>query len=100
MATAVTRYFLNADGESFALDANQQAMRSYIADWVIWGRSLAVYTWTCIELEADVTVVAFYSCWDREEDGIRAGETITDIFVRVVDLCTCCEHDYDYAANE
>jgi hypothetical protein len=101
MATTVTRYMLTADGAAGTLNSSVRQMNDFIADCATsYLRDFAVYRWTCIDLDAEVLVVAVYAWWTDEKLGIRAGETITDIFCKVNDLCTCCEHEYDYAAND
>jgi hypothetical protein len=101
MATTVTRTMLNSDSGAHAvLSSSVRGMNDFIAEAATaFARDFAVYRWTCIELDAEVTVVAFYAWWNNEETGTRAGETITDVFTKVADLCTCCEHEYDHDYN-
>ncbi|MFE9525175.1 hypothetical protein [Streptomyces sp. NPDC006631] len=102
MATQVTRYMLNSDsGTAGVLNSSVRQMNDFIAEFSLnFTVDFAVHRWTCIELDAEVAVVAFYAWWNDEKTGTRAGETLTDVFVKVTDLCTCCEHEYDYDANE
>ncbi|MFF1701247.1 hypothetical protein [Streptomyces sp. NPDC058252] len=97
MATTVTLTMLNSDsGAAGVLNSSLRAMNDFIAEVALSGiRDFAVYRWTSRELDAEVTVVAFYAWRTDEETGTRAGETITDVFTKEDDLCTCCEHAYD-----